>query len=188
MMTNKKNEIKPWEEVSREVMFEKFGRGIEKVIFRLQNGEEQDYYIKKENNVVAIVALTENNEIILTKQFRPGPKKVLLELPGGYIDKNEKPEQAGARELLEETGYTGDAQFVTSLVDCGYSVREKNCVVITNCKKVAGQNLDGTEFINVELISLKEFRELLRSGQNTDIEIGYLGLDYLGLLGDGIDK
>ena len=182
MMTNQKNKIKPWEEISREVMFEKFGRGVEKVIFKLQDGKESDYYIKKEGSVVAVVALTENNEVILTKQFRPGPKKVLRELPGGYIDKNETPEQSGVRELLEETGYAGDSRFVTSLVDCGYSTREKNCVVITGCKKTTEQNTDSTEFIEVELVSLKEFRNLLRSGQNTDIEIGYLGLDYLGLL------
>jgi hypothetical protein len=31
-------------------------------------------------------------------------------------------------------------------------------------------------------MSLAEFRELLKSGKNTDIEVGYVGLDYLGLL------
>jgi hypothetical protein len=61
--------IKPWKEISREVMFEKFGRGIEKVIFEQSDGELVDLYIKKEKPVAAVVALTSDNKVILTKQF-----------------------------------------------------------------------------------------------------------------------
>ena len=174
--------IKPWKEISREIMFKKFGRGIEKVIFELQDGSESDYYIKTEEGSIAVLALTSDNKVILAKQFRPGPMKVLQELPGGGIEKGETLEQAGARELLEETGYAGDIKFVTRLIDCGYSRRRKNCLVATSCKKVAEQKLDSTEFIEVNTVSIDEFKKILRSGQSTDIEIGYLGLDYLGLL------
>ena len=192
MMMKAKNEIKPWKEIFREVMFEKFGRGIERVIFRQDDGGEYDVYVKKEAVAVAVLALTKDKQVILTKQFRPGPKKILYELPGGGIMEGETLQETMERELLEETGYQGKMEFVTSLVDCGYSTRIKNCFVATECEQVkdVANNLhedDGDtqgfkEEIEVKLVSLKEFRELLRSGQNTDIEIGYLGLDYLGLL------
>jgi hypothetical protein len=55
-------------------------------------------------------------------------------------------------------------------------------MVATECEKVAEQKLDKTEFAEVVLMSLNEFRKLLRSGKMTDIEVGYLGLDFLGLL------
>jgi hypothetical protein len=48
----------------------------------------------------------------------------------------------------------------------------RHCVVITDCEKVAEQNLDQNEFAEVVLMSLNEFRELLKSGKNTDIEVG----------------
>ena len=172
----------PWKEVSREVMFEKFGRGIEKVVFELPDGRRDDYYIKTESNPVAVLALTKDKQVILAKQFRPGPNKVLVELPGGGTEKGEEKIVSMERELLEETGYKGKMEFVTSLIDCGYSNRIKNCFVATDCVKISKPKNDQNEFIEVELKSLKEFRKLLQSGQSTDIEIGYLALDYLQLL------
>lgn len=59
---------------------------------------------------------------------------------------------------------------------------ERSCVVVTDCEKVSDQDLDETEDIEIVLMSLDEFRQLLRSGKNTDIEVAYLGLDHLGLL------
>jgi ADP-ribose pyrophosphatase len=176
------NEITKWEEISREIAFQKYSRKIEKVIYRLPDGKESDFYIKKEGPAVGVLALTKNHEVILVKQFRPGPNEILNELPGGYIDKDETPEQAADRELLEETGYKGKAQLITTAYDCAYSTMKRACVVITDCEKIADQKLDDTEFAQVALLSLDEFKTLLRSGLNTDIEVAYLGLDYLGLL------
>jgi ADP-ribose pyrophosphatase len=185
--------IKPWKEISREVMFEKFGRGIEKVIFEQSDGELVDLYIKKEKPVAAVLAITEDNKIILVKQFRPGPKKFLYELPGGIaMNDSIEMEDFIAEELLEETGYKGNVKFVTNLVDCGYSTRIKNCLVATDCQRIQGidntlrdndgKNIGFKEEKEVVLVTLKEFRKLLRSGQCSDIEIGYLALDYWGLL------
>jgi len=185
--------IKPWKEISREIMFEKFGRGIEKVVFEQSDGEKVDLYIKKEKPVAAVVAFTPENKIILTKQFRPGPKKFLYDLPGGIaMNSSLNMEEFIAKELLEETGYKGDVKFITDLVDCGYSTRIKNCLIATNCQKVQdidntlrdndGENIGFKEEKEVVLFTLEEFRKLLQGGQCTDIEVGYLALDYLGLL------
>ncbi len=174
--------VTPWKEISRKPEWQKYGRKIEKVTYRMPNGEKNDFYLKKEGPAVGILALTKDKKVILTKQFRPGPNKILLELPGGYIDKKETPEEAGNRELLEETGYQGKAKLVTTAFDCAYSTMCRSCVVITDCTLVSKQNLDENEFIEVVLLTIDEFKDLLRSGQNTDIEVGYLGLDYLKLL------
>lgn len=176
------NKIQKWEEISREEVFSKYGKKIEKVDFKLPDGKVSDFYIKKEGPAVGILALTKDQQVILVKQFRPGPKEILDELPGGYVDENETPKQAAERELLEETGYKGKVEFVTTAYDCAYSTMNRHCVVITDCEKVAEQNLDKTEFAEVILVSLEDFRVLLKSGKNTDIEVGYIGLDYLELL------
>jgi len=161
---------------------EKYGRGMERVVFRLPDGSEREFYIKKEGDPICALAITSEKEVILAKQFRPGPKKVLLELPGGCIEKEESPEHAMERELLEETGYKGNITLITRAYEDGYSPRRRYCFVATECEKVAEQNLDDGEDIEVALLSLDEFRNLLRSGEMTDVEVGYLGLDYLGLL------
>ena len=151
-------------------------------MFRLPNGEEQDFYIKLEGPAVAVFAITKDKQVILVKQFRPGPDEILNEIPGGYIDKNESIQQAAERELLEETGYKGTIKVINTAYDCAYSTMKRHCVVATDCKKVTDQRLDNTEFAEVILMPLNNFRDLLRSGQMTDLEIGYLSLDYLGLL------
>lgn len=121
-------------------------------------------------------------KVILVKQFRPGPNEILLELPGGYVDEDEEPEVTMQRELLEETGYSGKVEFATTCYDDAYSTMERYCFVATECEKQAQQDLEETEFAEVVQVSLNKFRDLLRSGKMTDIEVGYLGLDYLGLL------
>ncbi|MDZ7611929.1 MAG: NUDIX hydrolase [Candidatus Moranbacteria bacterium] len=176
------NKIENREELSRKIAFQKYGRKIEETIFKMPDGENKDFYLKKEGPATGILALTKDQQVILVKQFRPGPNEILNELPGGYVDENETPEQAAERELLEETGYRGKAEFVTTAYDCAYSTMNRHCVVVKDCEKVAEQNLDKSEFAEVVLMNLDEFRELLKSGKNTDIEVGYIGLDYLGLL------
>lgn len=176
------NKVEEWKELSREIVFQKYNRKIEKVIYRLPGGKETDFYIRKESPVVCALALTKNNEIIIAKQFRPGPKEILLELPGGGIEANEAPEEAMERELLEETGYKGEVKLVTRSFDCGYSTRQRYCLVATDCEKVSEPKNDESEPIEVVLLTLAEFRDLLKSGKMTDIEVAYLGLDYLKFL------
>lgn len=177
-----KTKIKEWLEISREVAFKKYGRKIEQVIFKLPNGIKSDYYIKNEGPACCILALTPEQKVILVRQYRPGPKVILLELPGGYLDPNETPLQSAKRELKEETGYEGDIQAVGTSLDDAYSTMIRYNFVATDCKKVTELNLDNDEDIEVVTMSLDEFRQHLRGGQLTDIEVGYLGLDFLGLL------
>lgn len=174
--------IQPWRELNREEVFRKYGRSIERVEFKLPHGDTADYYIKSEAPGAAILALTESNEVILARQFRPGPKQIADELPGGYIDADEDRLKAIARELLEETGYEGKVEFVGGCLHDAYSTLERQCFVATNCKKVANQSLEAHEQIEVVLVPLTDFRKKLQTGRMTDTEVAYLGLDYLGML------
>ena len=119
---------------------------------------------------------------MLTKQFRPGPEKILLKLPGGFKEKDENAEEAIKRELLEETGYTGNFELVTTSFVDAYSDTVKYNFIAQNCHKIEGQNLDKSEHIEIIETSLQEFRQHVRSGKLTDIATGYLGLNHLKLL------
>lgn len=173
--------IQPWQKLNTKVLWTGFRRLIGKE-FQLPDGKTREFEIKDEGKVVSILALTSNQSVILVKQFRPGPEKVLVEMPGGILDDNELPDVAAARELAEETGYAGNLKFVGEAISDAYSNLIRYVFVATDCKKVSEQKLDDTEFAEVVTMSLREFRDHLRSGQLTDVECGYLGLDALGLL------
>ena len=174
--------MKDWEILSEEVVKPGY-RQIVRRKYQLPNGRIEDYDIKDEGKCVCVLALTPDMQVILVKQFRPGPGKVLLELPGGGSDTPKStPEENAKRELLEETGYTGDFQFVGTCWNCGYSNILNYNFVATNCHKIQEPRLDDTEFIEVVKMPLGEFRQLLRSGELTDVKTAYLGLDFLNLL------
>ena len=54
---------------------------------------------------INLVPITEQNEIVLVRQYRHGSQRVTLEIPGGMVDAGEDPSKAAVRECQEETGY-----------------------------------------------------------------------------------
>ncbi|MHA2293642.1 MAG: NUDIX hydrolase [Candidatus Hodarchaeales archaeon] len=174
--------LKNWVNFKEELVFDVSFLRIYKRKYQLPDGQRKDFYIKQEGPSVCILGLTSQNRVVLAKQFRPGPEKIVLELPGGIINDEESPENAAHREFLEETGYIGNFQFIGISLDCAYSTMVRHNFVATQCHKVQNQKLDSTEFIEIVEQPLEEFRNHLRSGQLTDIETAYLGLDFLDLL------
>ena len=98
---------------------------------------------------VGIVALTEDNKVVLVKQFRKPIEKVLWEIPAGKLEKGENPKDCAIRELKEETGYTADNfklihKFYTS---AGFSNQRMYIYLATGltpgeCKFDEDENID----------------------------------------------
>lgn len=56
-------------------------------------------------SAAAVIAVTDKDELVLVKQYRPAIKKHILEIPAGLIERDEDPMEGARRELEEETGY-----------------------------------------------------------------------------------
>jgi ADP-ribose diphosphatase len=78
-----------------------------------------DYEIKDEDDLVAVLALTESREVVLVRQFRPGPEAVLVELPAGVVAAGADPAETAAAELLEETGYRRTIEAAGTMLEEG---------------------------------------------------------------------
>ncbi len=136
------------------------------------NGETGEFFRINSRDWVNVMAITDDDQLVMIRQFRHGSGEVTLEIPGGIMDDGESPLDAGLRELSEETGYAlGDT---TSAHIIG-KVRS-NPAIITNwtyfvlaegVQPVRSQHGDRHEDIAVELRSVDEIDEMLYSGQVT---------------------
>jgi len=72
---------------------------------RLPTGRETTREIVEHEDCVAIVAVDNDNNVLLVRQYREAVEKDLLEIPAGGIDPGESPEEAVRREMREETGF-----------------------------------------------------------------------------------
>jgi 8-oxo-dGTP pyrophosphatase MutT (NUDIX family) len=102
-------------------------------------------------DAVNVVALTRERTVILVEQFRAGSGRNSLETPGGLLNPGEDPRDAGARELLEETGYAGDPPVVLGSVWSNPSIMSSKIttVLISNARKIAEPTLDEGEEVRV---------------------------------------
>lgn len=171
--------MQSWRELGERVVYKGF-RSIRKRKFELPNGEVAEFELLELFDSVAVLALTAAHEVILVREFRPGPMAVLLELPGGVVEIGQAPVEAAASELLEETGYAGTLQEVGTLFKDAYAANTKHVFAATDCQRVAEPELPA--FTVPVLLSLADFREHLQSGQLTDTDAAYRALDVLGLV------
>lgn len=75
---------------------------------RLENGRLTKREIVEHPGAVAVVALDEDDNVILVRQFRKPTEKELLEIPAGTLEAGEEPIACARRELREETGYRAE--------------------------------------------------------------------------------
>jgi len=69
------------------------------------DGRESTREIVEHSNCIAVIAIDEDDKILLERQYRKAIEKELLEIPAGGIDPGEDAEEAVRREMQEETGY-----------------------------------------------------------------------------------
>lgn len=135
----------------------------------LPNKKYKKREIIEHNGAVAILAVTDKNEIILVKQFRKAAEDFLLELPAGKIENNEKSIDCAKRELKEETGFEAKnfekiCYFYTSPGFC----TEKIYLYKATDLMETGAEPDEDEFIELLFVNLDEAKEMIKSGKIID--------------------
>ena len=131
------------------------------------SGKTHDFYVIHLADAVHAVALTPDDEVLLVRQFRAGSGRDSLEIPGGLVDPGEDPCAAGARELLEETGYAGDPpEFLGTLwSNPSLTTSRISTIVIRNARPVAEPALDDNEELTIERVHRSEIPRLIREGR-----------------------
>ena len=119
---------------------------------------------------VCILPLTNDEEILLVRQFRYPYKEELLEIPAGKRNSlEEDPLECGKRELKEETGAVA-ANYVSlgELYPSPGYVGEIIYMYLATDLTIGESNCDDDEFLNVEKIPFNKALEMVLDGQLKD--------------------
>jgi len=177
--------LKHWKILESKYLYKRNGMAVRVDQCETHNGDVFEPYVVESNNWVNVIALTKKREVILVRQYRHGVGEVLLEIPAGIMDEDdENPEQAAQRELLEETGYTGERFIEVGKVYPNPATHNNltYSFLALDVEKVEQQKLDETEEIEVSLIPFDEFISLVKSGglpQALHVSAVFFALEYM---------
>ena len=144
-------------------------------------------FLGENMRAAGVIAVTKSKKVIVGRQFRPGPEREMVEIPGGYVEADEDPEAAARRELLEETGYKPGAMVALGEFTRDSYVNGKwYYFLATDCEPSEEAALgDEDEVIDVELISVGEFIENAKQSKMTDPAAVLAAYDQLKELQEG---
>lgn len=102
---------KPWTVIDRSQVFEyrPWVRVWKESIEISDSRTVDDFLTFEMPDHVVIVAVTETMNVLVSHNYKHGPRRQCINLPGGYLEPDEDAQVAAARELLEETGFASDA-------------------------------------------------------------------------------
>ncbi|HEX7906125.1 MAG TPA: NUDIX hydrolase [Chitinophagaceae bacterium] len=158
-----------WKILSSEYLFNDLWFKVRKDKCETPGGKIIDpYYVYEFPTWVTALPVTDDGRIIMVKQYRHALGEVCLELPGGCVDDTDKNFEEGiARELLEETGYSFSSYDYLGKISANPSTNNNlmHMFLARGGKKIADQQLDHNEEIEVEILSIEELKQLIRENK-----------------------
>jgi len=158
-----------WKILSSEYLFSDLWFKVRKDKCETPKGKIVDpYYVYEFPTWVTAVALTKDGKIILERQYRHALGEVCIEIPGGCVDDTDlNLEEAIKRELLEETGYSFSSYKYLGKASANPSTNNNlmHMFLATGGKKIASQELDHNEEIEIDLVTVDEIKQLIRENK-----------------------
>ena len=177
-----------WETLSSEYIERHKYFVARKDVCRTHDGKIiEPYFVVELPPTATALALTDDGKVILVKQYRHPIGEVIYETPGGFIDDGEDAVSGMKRELMEETGYAFSQieHLGKSAANPALLNNYTDLYLATGGRKVAGQQLDHNEEIEIVLVSMDELIDMLKRQeikQSLHANCIFYGLMRLGLV------
>lgn len=162
--------------LSKEILYE--GKVIDLHIedVELPNGKTSKREIIKHPGAVAILAITDENKIVMVQQYRKALERVIVEIPAGKLEPGEKPEITALRELEEETGYECKtlSHLISFYTSPGFADEIIHLYIARGLtKKEQSADLDEDEFLDVLEVTLEDAENLVTARKIYDAKTAY---------------
>jgi len=161
--------LKPEKKLASQQIYHGHAVNIRVDTVEKSNGRKTTRDVVEHSDCVAVVALDEQDNVILVRQFRHAVDRFLLEIPAGGIDPGEEPLDSVRRELQEEIGYfprkidkLGGFYSIP-----GYGTEYLHCFLATDLvpSRLMAEDTDDIELVRV---SPDDIPRLIASGEICD--------------------
>ncbi|GLB58074.1 NUDIX domain-containing protein [Cytobacillus sp. NCCP-133] len=149
----------------------------------LPNGKTSKREIIKHPGAVAVLAVTDDNKIVMVEQYRKALDKIIAEIPAGKLEPGEDSQVCAERELEEETGYgCKEMEWLISFYTSpGFADELVHLYIAKGLeKKEDAASPDEDEFVNLLEVNLGEALNLLKEQKIYDAKTAY-AIQYLQL-------
>ncbi len=152
-----------------------------------RNNQTVEVTVLETKDAANIFAITDNDQVIMIRQYRFGIEDYTLEFAGGFIEDKEASQAGAERELSEETGYGGGTWIYLGKIAANPSFQDSyiHHWLALDVQKTHELNLDLEEDVKIVLYTLDEIKNLLdemKINHPHAISCLYYGLKYLGQL------
>jgi ADP-ribose pyrophosphatase len=157
-----------WERLGSERLLSNRYFSLRSDRLRLPDGGIKDpYFVLERPDAAIIVPVTESNEVVLVRQYRPPLEMMELGLPAGLVEEGERPEEAARRELAEETGYTGGEWELLGSLASSPSLKDNWAYLFLarGVEETAAPDPDEHELVEVVKVPLEDLRGLVQAGK-----------------------
>lgn len=136
---------------------------------KLPDGKESGREVVIHPGAAVVAALTEQDEILLIRQFRYPVGEVLWELPAGKLEKNEEPLECAKRELAEETGYGArEWRYISDFFTTPGFSNEVLYLYLASGLYPEKREADSEEFIELHKVPYSKAVSMISSGEIKD--------------------
>lgn len=136
---------------------------------RLPNGRESIREYIRHPGASMIIAMVDENTLVLERQYRYPLDRHFIELPAGKIDPGEDSLNTAKRELREECGYEArEWRHLTTLHPCIAYADERIELYLARDLTMVGRQLDDGEFLEVLHVPVIEALAWVRDGRITE--------------------
>lgn len=177
---------KKWKLLGKKTVLKTFRSSVQSWTMRLPGGRVRDFFISAGYSFVVVLAIDTKGRVVILKQYYIGQQKKLISLVAGIIDEGEEAKETAPRELLEETGYTArQFIFLGKSIKGKYSTGDIYHFLALDASKVQESELEDAEDIELQTVTMREFKKLLDGGKMPDAfaEVcAHRALDYINNL------